>query len=136
MKDVVKKYWWVAAGVVVIFGWLGGGGIKKEKESLAIPTPTTVKERETTPRPTYSSETGAVYISPTEEEEKEFEAIRKLRAKVPVKTETITVDFSYEISKFTVEFKDKTNKDNLENFYQWRKNEGYEIIPLKYFATE
>lgn len=116
----------VGLGLLAILIWLvfGGGGKEEEVEERVEPSPTPTEAP-------YSSRTGALWISPTEKETKEIEAIKKLRELTPINTGDFEIEFDYEISKFRV----KTTKSE-EEFKEWLINNGYEDIPMDYFVVE
>jgi len=62
-----------------------------------------------------------------------MDQIAKLRKLSPIETDDFQIDFSYKISRFEVEFKDKEKEDNMKNFDKWREENGYGDILMEYF---
>ncbi len=96
---------------------------EKEEEVLISPTPTEVEVVEV------KSETGALYISPTEEEILLDYSFGSLRDKCPIETDDFVVDFDYKKLTFVV------TTDNEDSFWMWLDENGY-IIPVEDFVIE
>jgi len=75
------------------------------------------------------SQTGAIIITPTEEERIVNDSIRILRDKCPIEKEDFVLDFDYKRYTFVV----KTDKEN--SFWMWLDENGY-IIPVEDFVIE
>ncbi|MFA6250908.1 MAG: hypothetical protein WC686_05455 [Candidatus Shapirobacteria bacterium] len=136
MINLIKKYWWAIAGVL-LFGYLftvQEKAVKKNNPDDTIktaPEPTVIK-----PGVGYTSYTGAQDIRLTAEEQTEDEAVKKLMDKVPVITEDFTIEIDYKKFIFKVIFKDPSKSENIDKFYKWREENGYDKISLKYFEIE
>lgn len=83
----------------------------------------------------YFSDTGAVYISPTDNEYTEIELIKILRSKVPIKNEGFSVDFDYKVNKFIVTITDGS-QNNKDVFEKWLSETGYNQISSQYWQVE
>lgn len=75
------------------------------------------------------SQTGAIMISPTEEERIVNDSVRILRDKCPIETDDFVLDFDYKRYTFIV----KTDKE--DSFWTWLDENGY-IIPVEDFVIE
>lgn len=77
----------------------------------------------------FVSDTGAVYISPSDNEYREIEMIKSLRNNCPLNNEYFSIKYDYGIDKFVVTIKN----ENIETFLQWKKDTGYNFIGDQYW---
>jgi len=68
------------------------------------------------------SETGAIFLTPTEDEVKIYDSIREIRDNSPIDMGDFIIDFDYKRYKFVV----RTNSKEL--FWDWMNKNGY-VIP-------
>lgn len=107
---------------------------------FVLSLPKTKKQTENPPLPvdsdeSYSSNTGAIYNTPEPEDQVEIDQIRELRSSLPRETDYFTINYDYGDNVFRVKFTDD-NKEGVEEFYRWLKEEGYGAISLKYFSID
>lgn len=107
---------------------------QKSPKTAVIPMPTKVAVP-TRGVEKYFSNTGAIYISPTDSQYTEGWLIGDLRDKMPITTTAFTINYDYKIDKFVVVIKDKS-KNNQQIFTNWIQEAGYTTIPPQYFAFE
>jgi len=103
---------------------------KPTTENIIIPTIVEGPTIETVVVPTrmvenYSSETGAKYISPTDDEYKKEWLVNNLRSKTPIKNEYFEIDYNYQTDIFEI----KNFKDEGIYFQKWLQDSGYSNIP-------
>jgi hypothetical protein len=91
-------------------------------DKVIIPTRADVK---------FKSDTGATYISPTENEYTQIELVRSLRSKCPVNSSVFTINFDYKINKFVVVIVDGLATNRMQ-FDKWMADSGYDQIDGKY----
>ena len=105
---------------------------KKEIGGLAIPTkvvvPTRIEEK-------YYSDTGAKFISPTDDQYTEIELIKILRNKLPMVNDFFSIDFDYKVNKFMVVIAGGS-KTNLAIWQKWMTESGYDRISSQYFQIK
>ena len=83
----------------------------------------------------YSSDTGALYISPTDQEYTLDWLIGNFRDKTPFSTAIFSIKYDYKNDKFVVILVDKTDAGK-QAFSQWMKEAGYEQISATYFVFQ
>lgn len=114
--------------VLIISGWEANRKAST-KINLKMPNkvvvPTRVAEK-------YTTDTGAIYISPTENQYVEEKLIADLRNKCPITTEAFKIDFDYQKNLFIVQVKSPIDS-NGKLFDQWMKAAGYDVISPQYF---
>lgn len=119
--------------VVALILWLiwAVGGIRKEDgDKLEELQPTPTAEPTPIEEP---SRTGALYITPTKDEAREIEEIKKLKENCPIENDEFKLIFEYETSKFGVKLKTDYKEDL---FFGWLANNGYGNIGKQYFLIE
>jgi len=107
---------------------------QKSLKTAVIPMPTKVAVP-TREAEKYFSDTGAIYISPTDSAYTEGWLIGDLRDKIPITTTAFSINYDYKIDKFVVVIKDKS-KNNQQIFTNWMQEAGYIAIPPQYFVFE
>ena len=127
----VKKKIGIGLVVLLVIVWLifAASGIKKEEVNQEI-IPITTEEPTPIEEP---SKTGAVYISPSEDEAMEIGAIKRLKENCPIENNDFLINFDYETSKFKVEIK---SGSKVGLFYGWLETNGYGKIGKQYFLIE
>jgi len=90
---------------------------KKDDEEILLPTPIEISEVIFE-----ESETGAIFLTPTEDEVKIYDSIREIRDNSPIDMGDFIIDFDYKRYKFVV----RTNSKEL--FWDWMNKNGY-VIP-------
>lgn len=90
---------------------------KKENIETELLTPTEAPEIIVE-----ESETGAIFLTPTEDEAKMYDSIREIRDSCPIDMGDFIIDFNYKRYKFVV----KTTNEDL--FWQWMERNDY-VIP-------
>jgi len=113
---------------------------RRETVGTKIPTPTILLLPTNVIVPTrgvtkYSSNTGALYISPTDSDFTEIWLISNLRNKMPIITPVFKIDYDYKTDKFVVNLKDNTTADQ-QLFSNWLKAAGYDRISQQYFTIQ
>ncbi|MBP9818088.1 hypothetical protein KBC75_05090 [Candidatus Shapirobacteria bacterium] len=105
---------------------------KSNAPDISLPSKVVIPTRE--PEPTWFSDTGATYISPTDKEYTEQSLIANLRNKCPLETEVFVVSYNYSIDKFQFILKDKKNgQSQLDN---WFLATGYDQIPKEFIEVK
>ena len=135
----MKKETKILIGIVTVLLILVGISFlinpnNNKKETAAIPTPEMIVIPTREPL-NYQSQSGAVYISPTDQEYTEIELIKILRNKTPVETTAFTINYDYDKNVFVVNIKDKSDQ-NLQLYNQWMKQAGYDRISPQYIAIQ
>lgn len=111
---------------------IDNNGKMAENTMMAMPTGVVVPTRTVIK---YFSDTGAIYISPTDGEYTVDWLIGNLRDKTPITTSAFTMNYDYKNDKFVVTIKGGIN-GNQQTFLNWMKNAGYDQIPSQFFTIE
>jgi hypothetical protein len=83
----------------------------------------------------FHSDTGAIYISPTDSEYSLDWLTGNLRNKTPITTAAFTINYDYKIDKFVVTIKDGSGI-NQQLFLKWISDAGYDQIPSQLFEIK
>lgn len=126
----------IICGIVVVLAILvlvlTSNKSSQNTEQLATPTKAVVPTRTAEK---YSSDTGAQYISPSDEEYNEIQLIKILRNKVPIINDYFSIDFDYKTNKFVVKIANGSQA-NLSIWKQWLADSGYDQISDQYWQIE
>lgn len=115
--------------LVVIF-WPQKKTVVENKTIKTVPASVVVIP--TQDKSPFVSDTGAMYISPSDEQYKEIQLIKSLRNNCPVKNDYFEINYDYGIDKFTVVL----SKENMATFLQWKKDTGYNGISDQYWQIK
>ena len=136
MTNKLKLLIWgalIAVGLLVTSLFLSSKNKKKVVPiEVVIPTKVVVPTRAAE---SSFSNTGAKYISPTDQEYTLDWLIGNFRDKTPFSTAIFSISYDYKNDKFVVILVDKTDTGK-QAFSQWMKEAGYEQIPTTYFVFQ
>jgi hypothetical protein len=107
---------------------------KKETKKVVIKMPVRVVIPTMGKVNTYS-DTGAKYISPTNQQYTLDWLIGNLRNKMPISNGAFSMTYDYKIDKFVVTVVDNS-AFNQKQFTDWMNAAGYNIIPVSYFKFQ
>ncbi len=131
-KNIILIIVCITVILFAVWALLLNGGSNKTKtaeietEKVLIPTKTSES---------YFSDTGAVYISPTDNEYNEIELIKILRSKVPIKNDYFSIDFDYQTNKFVVKIVNNS-QENKVIWEKWVNDSGYGLITSQYWKVQ
>lgn len=111
---------------VVLFLWQ----LNSQKQTRQEPLPRKVVVPTREPEPTWFSDTGALYISPTDDQYVEERLIADLRNKCPLENDIFLASYNYSTNKFQFRLKDK--KNGMTRFDSWLEATGYNQISREY----
>lgn len=124
----------VVVVIMAVVIWITTPINPKTKEQInTIPKPEVVKIP-SRPIDNGKSETGALYISPTDSEYIQMSLIGDLRDKCPIENSAFKIDFNYKNNKFVVTLKEP-KEENKKLYEKWVEQAGYNQIDLINFES-